>query len=134
MGITHRYRPMLRLLSEDDLGAVRNNRKLLRKVRSERVAIFRGYVKCISRDYARLLAGIGLSAVQSATDRPDLAWAVFRNRMWFAGALCRLDAMVFFYRFGMCGVDVSGLVEAMDALRAFTNATVRVASPAPLAA
>ena len=69
MGITHRYRPMLRLLSEDDLGVVRNNRKLLRKVRSERVAIFRGYVECISRLCPA--AGRNRSERGSVRDRPS---------------------------------------------------------------
>jgi hypothetical protein len=114
---------MLRLLSEDDLAPVKGNRKLLRRMRAERIAIFRGYLRCISRDYARLLSGLSLSAIQSDTDRPDLAIAILRSRFLFAATLCRLDAMVVLYRFGVCGVDVSGLVEALDALRAGTAVT-----------
>lgn len=123
-----RYRPMLRLLSEDDLAPVKSNKKLVRRIRAERASIFRGYVRCLSRDYARVLSGLSLSAVHSATDRPDLAVAILRSRLTFAAALCRLDAMVVLYRFGVCGVDASGLVEALDALFA-----IRSASPAPAA-
>jgi hypothetical protein len=111
---------MLRLLSEDDLIPIKNNRKLVRRLRGERAAIFRGYIRCLARDYARLLSGLSLMAVQSATDRPDLARAILRHRVYFAGALFRLDAMVLLYRLGICGVDLSGLVESLDVLRAQT--------------
>jgi hypothetical protein len=123
---------MLRLLSEEDLAPLGVNRGLLRKLRSQRIAIFRGYVKCFSRDYADLLSAISVAALHSSTDRPDLAWLVLQNRVSFAAALCRLDAMVCLYRFGFCGVDVSGVVRAMESLRTLT--AVSVSGPAALPA
>ena len=126
---------MLRLLSEDDLDSVRSdrnrdNKKVMRRFRAERAAIFQGYLRCISRDYGRLLSGLRLMAVQSDTDRPDLARAILGNRMYFAGALCRLDGMVLLYRFGIRGVDVSGLVESLDVLSA--QAALWMGSPAAM--
>jgi hypothetical protein len=127
-----RYRPLLRILSEEDLAPVRNDKKLLRRMRVQRAEIFRGYVRCLSRDYARLLSGLSMAALQSATDRPDLAFAILRSRLMFASTLCRLDVMVVFYRFGVCGVDVSGLAAVVEALSA--PAAFRFTSPAALAA
>jgi hypothetical protein len=114
---TERYRPMLRLLSDDDLLPVRNHPKLLRQMRAQRTTIFRGYVRCLSRDYACLLASLSLMSLQSEIDRPDLSKAVLLNRLTFAAVLCRLDVMMCLYRFGICRVEVSGLVAALDTLR-----------------
>jgi hypothetical protein len=113
-----RYRPMLRLLSESDLEPLRANPKLLKKVRAQRVSLFRGYVRCLVRDYSRALAGLRLAAVQSATDRPDIANALLRNQILFAATLCRIDAMVFCYRLGIREIDLTGLVGTMEALSA----------------
>src|SRR5579884_2653909 len=75
-----RYRPMLRLLSEEDLAVAAGNPSLVRKLRSERRRLFRGYLHCVERDYGRLLAGIRMAMVQAHTDRRDLARALARNR------------------------------------------------------
>jgi hypothetical protein len=120
-----RYRPMLRLLSEQDLEPVRNNGRLLRRIRAERTAIFRGYLRCMGRDYGRLLGGLSLSALHSEIDRPDLAWTVLRSKILFAATLCRLDFMLILYRFGIRGVDVSGLIAALETLSAQTRLLVR---------
>lgn len=112
-----RYRPMLRLLAESDFAVVAGNKKLLRRLRTERAAIFSGYIRCLTLDYGRLLAGLRLAAVNASEDRPDLAWAAMRNRLVFANLLCRLDLLLAMHRLGVSGVDVSGLVGAMEALR-----------------
>jgi hypothetical protein len=123
-----RYQPMLRLLSEEDLAPVRENRKLLRRMRAERAAIFRGYLRCLARDYARLLASLRISMLYSEIDRPDLAWSIARNRMMFATTLCRLDVLLVFYRFGIRSVDVSGLIESLDLLRIQTMRSMPAAA------
>jgi len=116
-----RYRPMLRLLSEKDLAPVRGDKRLLRRVRAERNVIFRGYLRCLALDYSRLLAGLRLAALESAVDRPDLARAVLRHRMLFAMLLCRVDVLLFLHRFGIRGLDVSGVVETLDSIRIQTT-------------
>ena len=127
-----RYRPMLRLLSEEDFAPVRGNKRLMRRLRADRTAIFRGYLRCLARDYGSLLAGLRMAAFQSSVDRPDLAQAILRNRMLFAGLLCRLDMMLFLHRAGIRGIDVTGLVETLDTLRAQT--AMAAASPSASAA
>src|ERR1700744_5436469 len=56
VNLAGRYRPMLRLLSEDDFGLVANNPKLAKALRAERQKLFRGYLRCLTREYGKLLA------------------------------------------------------------------------------
>src|ERR1019366_8268957 len=86
-----RYRPMLRLLSDDDLAFVAPDPKLQRVLRAKRRELFRGYLRCLTRDYAHLLAGVREVIVQSGTDRPDLAQALAKNLVLFAIAVCKVE-------------------------------------------
>jgi hypothetical protein len=115
--VSGRYRPMLRLLSEEDFGFVSANPKLLRELRSERRKLFRGYLNCLTREYGRLLAGIRLVMVQSRVDRPDLAKALAKNRLNFTFAICRIEYRLAMQSLGLGKVDISAVVEAFDRLR-----------------
>ena len=116
-----RYRPMLRLLSDDDLAFTSANKSLMRRLRSQRRIIFRGYLHCLTKDYGRLLTGVRMAMVRSGVDRPDLARALAKNQALFALALCRIEFRLQLHAVGVGKVDVSGLVEAMDALRTQVN-------------
>lgn len=120
-----RYRPMLRLLSNDDLNFAARNPQLRAKIAARRRELFRGYVRCLTKDYGRLLASVRRLMVESGVDRPDLAKALAKNRFVFALALCRIEVHLRLHALGLSNVDVSGLVEALDGLRA----TVNVMSP-----
>jgi hypothetical protein len=117
VNVAGRYRPMLRLLSEDDFGLVAGNPKLAKTLRAERLKLFRGYLRCLTREYGRLLAGIRLVMVQSRVDRPDLAHALAKNRMLFALAICKIEFRLSMQSFGFGKVDISAVVEAFDSLR-----------------
>lgn len=112
-----RYRPMLRLLADEDFRFVSANPSLKKTLRTERCRLFRGYLRCLTRDYGRLLAGLRHAMVQSGVDRPDLAQALVRNRLRFAVALCNAEIRLVLYSAGIGKVDISGLVAALDALR-----------------
>jgi hypothetical protein len=112
-----RYRPMLRLLSDDDLAFVAADSKLQRALRAKRRGLFRGYLRCLTRDYSCLLAGVRELMVQSKVDRPDLARALAKNRMLFAMAICKVEVRLALHATGFGKVDVSGLVEALETLR-----------------
>jgi hypothetical protein len=112
-----RYRPMLRLLSDDDLAFVSADSKLHRTLRARRRNLFRGYLRCLTRDYARLLAGIRQAMVHSGVDRPDLARALAKNRVLFAIAICKVEFRLALHATGVGSVDISGLVDALEALR-----------------
>ena len=125
-----RYRPMLRLLSDDDLAFISANKKLQSELRAKRRKLFRGYLRCLTRDYSQLLAGVRQAMVQSGVDRPDLARALTKNRILFAIAICKIEFRLALHATGVGAVDVSGLVDAVEALRG----QVRVLSAASVAA
>ena len=124
----NRYKPMLRLLSDSDLEFAASNPKLRGRIRSQRREMFRGYLCCLTKDYARLLSGIRGMMVESAIDRPDLAKALARNRALFALALCRIELHLQLHALGIGKVDVSGLVEALDSLRGAVSVMTPVAA------
>jgi len=125
-----RYRPMLRLLSDADLDFAAANPALRGRIRAQRREIFRGYLRCLAKEYAGLLSGLRRIMVESGADRPDLAKALAKNRVMFTLALCRVEVHLGLHALGIGTVDVSGLVEALDALRG----AVSVMTPAARAA
>lgn len=112
-----RYRPMLRLLSDDDFAFVSDYPIARQKLRRERRRLFRWYLRCLAKDYAHLLAGIRLAMIRSGADRPDLAKALAVNRARFAFAMCRVELRLGLHAAGIGRVDISGLIEAFDMLR-----------------
>ncbi len=125
-----RYRPMLRLLADEDLTFVPADTRMRKTLRSKRRALFRSYLACLARDYSLLLAGVRTVMVQSGVDRPDLARALAKNRLLFAITLYKVELRLALHAVGVGTVDISGLVDALDALRA----QVGVLSAAPVAA
>jgi hypothetical protein len=113
-----RYRPMLRLLSDEDLSFVAANGALHRTLKSRRRKLFRTYLHCLTRDYGYLLAGIRSAMARSGVDRPDLARALAKNRALFALAVYRIEVRLALHSLGLGTVDISGLVEAFEGLRA----------------
>jgi hypothetical protein len=117
VNVSGRYRPMLRLLAEDDFAFLAGNPKLISTLRAERHKLFRSYLRSLTREYGRLLAGIRMVMVQSKIDRPDLARALAKNRTLFALAICRIEFRLSMHAMGLGTVDISGVVEAFDRLR-----------------
>jgi hypothetical protein len=126
-----RYRPMLRLLSDEDLNFVSANATLHRTLRTRRRELFRTYLRCLTRDYANLLAGVRCAMVQSGLDRPDLARALAKNRTLFVMAIYKVEFRLALHTVGMGKVEISGLVEALESLR---NQVSVLSSAAPMAA
>ncbi len=116
-----RYRPMLRLLSENDLAFVGTDSHLKRTLRATRRELFRGYLRCLTRDYAHLLACVRHAMVQSGLDRPDLARALARNRLLFALTMCNVEIHLAMHAAGLGSVDTSGLIDALEVLRGQLN-------------
>jgi len=116
-----RYRPMLRLLSDEDIDFVAANSVLHRTLKSSRRKLFRSYLRCLTRDYGYLLAGIRAAMTGSGTDRPDLARALAKNRALFALAVYKVEIRLALHSLGLGKVDISGLVDAFEGLRAQVN-------------
>jgi hypothetical protein len=128
--LADRYRPMLRLLSNDDLAFVSADARLQRTLRARRRDLFRGYLRCLTTDYARLLAGVREAMVHSGVDRPDLARALAKNRVLFAIAICKVEFRLALHATGVGNVDISGLVDALEALRGQVSVLSASAAPA----
>ena len=116
-----RYRPMERLLDETEHARLRGSpactRQMLRRLRSSRIKVFRGYLACLSKDYTRVCSAIKLVLVQSAQDRPDLAGLLVRQRASFTLHLMLAELRLRLYALGVGRVDVVRLVAALDSMR-----------------
>lgn len=121
----HQYRAVLRLSTDEDLDFAWLNTAAQREARAQRRQVFRNYLRRLSLDYGRLLAGMRRVMVQSGVDRPDLAKALLRNRVLFAIALCRIDVRLGLHVLGIDGLDASKLVEAFDVLHNKAGVFVR---------
>src|SRR4051812_9892186 len=79
-----KYRPMLRLLSEDDYEFLASQAgyqgKIASQLRAERRKVFRAYLRNLVRDFYRLHQVAKMMALCSAQDRPDLTTALLKQR------------------------------------------------------
>src|SRR5947199_6755256 len=64
-----RYRPMLRLLDENDVRFLQTqpgyNSRTVSRLRAQRCAIFRGYLKALQTDFRRTCGALKLVMIQS---------------------------------------------------------------------
>ena len=125
---------MLRLLSDEDLNFVPANSNLRKTLRTGDFTgnCSRSYLRCLTRDYAHLLAGVRNAMVQSGLDRPDLARALAKNRTLFTIAMYKVEFRLALHTVGVGRVEIAGLVEALEALR--NQVGVLSATPASMAA
>jgi hypothetical protein len=118
---TDRYRPMMRMLDSRDIEFLRSQPgytpKMESKLREQRCQIFRGYLRCLDQDFKRVCSGLKLVLVQSAQDRPDLSAALVHHQIMFASVLLSVHVRLVLYRWGICAVDVSFLVQIFDVMR-----------------
>jgi len=116
-----RYRPMLRLLDSSDLEFLRAqpgySSRMESALRIQRCQIFRGYLRCLSADFRRVSTALKLVMAQSQQDRPDLASVLVQHQINFASGLMAIQARLLLYRWGVCTVDVSSLVQTFDVMR-----------------
>jgi hypothetical protein len=116
-----RYRPMMRLLDGSDLSFLRSQPgftpRMAVTLRIQRCQMFRGYLRCLNADFQRVCAAIKLVMLQSRHDRPDLALVLIRQQWTFAVGMFVVQCRLFLYRWGVCGVDVSWLVESFETMR-----------------
>jgi hypothetical protein len=116
-----RYRPMMRLLDGGDLEFLCSQPgftpRMAARLRSQRCQIFRGYLRCLNSDFGRVCSALKLLLLQSQNDRPDLASVLVHHQIMFTGGMLAVYCRLFFYRFGLCSVDVSSLVGIFDAMR-----------------
>lgn len=116
-----RYRPMERILAEDDYRFLEAQESyhpsVASNLRRKRVAAFRSYLTCLKADFGRLDAAIRLYMSACPQDRPDLAQAVVKRRLVFAYAVTLTEWRLLLFRFGLGTVDIQGLLGSLDGMR-----------------
>jgi hypothetical protein len=134
--LTARYRPMERLLREsewDYLAAQPGfNPARIRAIKSERRKVFRGYLSCLSGDFAAVCLQIRVLMVQSPVARPDLAKALAKFRLQYAVALVKIEFRLLAHAVGIPSVriDVSGLIRSLEQVGAQARSlTIKSAEP-----
>ena len=125
----NRCRVVERLLAEADLQIVKSvgNRRLEKKFRKARVRIFRGYMLQLSEDFNETCKAIKLLMVTSDVDRSELAGTILKQQFQFSLNMINIELIL--YGFGWSGIDTSGLIESLDALRTQLQGLVAVAEP-----
>jgi hypothetical protein len=135
--LASRYKPMDRLLDPLDYRFLQSqaghSRRIVRRLRGQRVDIFRGYVRCLARDFSRVSSALKLVMVHSSVDCSALEGLLLKQRMLFSMHMMSIEASLALYSFGLSvpTVDVQRLVDALDALR--IQVQVLAAAPQPSA-
>ena len=131
-----RYRPMQRLLSEDDFEFLAAQPgyepAIARQLRRRRRAAFRTYLRTMARDFDRLYAAAKQIALFSDHDRKDLVVLLVRQKVAFECGLAMVHARLALHAIGLAPVDVRGLIDALDQMsqqaRHFSPVGVRPAA------
>jgi len=132
------YRPMERLLSEDDIRFLRSQPGYvpgMEKVfRARRRKIFRLYLAKLRRDFGRLHLALRLMVLHAPQDNPELAKTLVKQKFVFLAGLLAVHVRLSLYALGLGwgGVDASGLVRILDTMRAELQNLML--APAPVAA
>ena len=133
-----RYKPMERLLDPVDYRFLQSHagysRRILRRLRANRIEIFRGYVRCLGRDFTRVSSALKLLMVHGSVDRSALAGLLLKQRLLFSLHVMSIESKLLLHTFGLGvpAVDVQSLVETLDMLR--TQLQVLAADTQPSAA
>ena len=127
-----RYRPMERLLADEDLAFLAGSPlhpRTLSRIRTERRRIFERYLRNLESDFARLHGAARMLLLSAPEDRPDLASAIMRQQLEFKRSVWALRLRMYVPGFGGAASEVSRLLELANAMG--ENARlVRVASGA----
>ncbi|MFB3777078.1 MAG: hypothetical protein ACE141_05680 [Bryobacteraceae bacterium] len=116
-----RYRPMERLFSEEDYRYLARQKgyrsDIARRLRRERIKVFRGYLSWISADFRRLEAAASFWMAHAPQDRPDMARALLKRRLSFTAAMLGARWRLLLYGFGLSNADVHRLIGSLDEMR-----------------
>jgi hypothetical protein len=115
-----RYRPMLRLLSRDDLRFLRDqpdySPRMEAKLRVQRAQIFADYLKRMSEDFSRICGALKLLTLQADRDRPDLAAQIVQAQFAFIRGMYLARVNVLLYRVGIGSVDAAALLRIFSSM------------------
>jgi hypothetical protein len=125
-----KYRPMLRMLSEEDyrwLASQGLDKDSIRRLRAERRKIFSTYLTNLIRDFHRLHLAARMLLLASQEDQPELAARLVTVKVEFTRAILRVRFSLLLHDLGISQVDVTGLVGGIEAM----HRDLRVLLPSP---
>jgi hypothetical protein len=126
---TGRYRPMLRLLSSEDIEVLRRQRgctpKMLKKLRVERCRILRAYLWDLDTTFQRTCMALEIIIANSELDRPDLATALLRGQILFTYRKTAIQFGLVLYRYNLVPVHVNALLKLFGGMRLELRTLVR---------
>jgi hypothetical protein len=118
---TERYRPMLRLLDEEDLRFLRKQpgftSQMAARFRAQRCRILWEYLRSMQVDFGRICTALKIVMAQSQQDRSDLASALVRSQITFTCGMVAIQFRLLLYRWGFGKVEVTSLVKVFDGMR-----------------
>lgn len=128
-----RYRAMDRLLDSADESFLAAHpgctQRMIRRFRRARVHIFRNYMKLLSEDFNRICRRIKLQAINAAVDRSDLAALMMKEQFRFCRNMLYVEFRLAIYTTGWTGVDASGLIAPLNAMRDNLRTLAAVVEP-----
>lgn len=115
------YRPMGRLLDDADGKFISSHsgstRQVVKNFRKRRIDIFRAYLQLLSKDFHRVCKALRLYMVVCKVDRSDLAAVLMKEQFRFAASMVYVECRLMVFASGWSGVDASGLIRSVDAMR-----------------
>jgi len=133
-----KYRPMERLLCEDDFRFLISQRgfspDLGRRFRAERRGVFRGYLRSLEKDFSRIVLVCKLMVVHADQDRANLAKGLIWQRLMFSLGILAVEARLLLHAAGVGTVEVRGLIESLGEMQALLRVQLRQYQAANIAA
>ena len=106
-----RYRPMLRLLTDQDLRFLRTQpgatRALVSRLRIQRYRTFQGYLRNLRADFQRASSVLWFLVARRGSPAPGLWGLLIRNRLMFAARAWQIRCRLPLYRCGLASVDAA---------------------------
>lgn len=119
--LTWKYRPMVRLLNEEDFLFLRSQPGyepgIEKRLRRSRARIYARYLQMLRKDFARLCKAGRALAVHAATDRTDLIDELARRQFKFRVRFLEAHWQLLLYRGGFRSRGAAELFEVLAGLQ-----------------
>ena len=116
-----RLAPMQRLLATDDFEYLKSQPgykpEIASQLRAQRVTTFKKYLGSMTAEFNHLHRALRVLTLHAPTDRSEINRLLLEQRILFSVRVLQVRVRLTFYALGMKPVDVSGLVQSIDAMR-----------------
>jgi hypothetical protein len=127
---THSYQPMATLLSEEDFEFLSRqpgfDLTLHKKLRRERLEIFRMYLHRMIRDFSRLHLAARLIVAHSSHDQSALLARLFWLKIRFSGTVVRAEIAYRLCRLGIGTLPARALIARLEDMSAQISAAAAI--------